>query len=103
MNKSEENSREFNARIFIKGKCYTFDQIYNYEEPVNDKIITSVIWHTYNYIKEFLIRCFTFLLPFKIISTKKEKKNIFLLIITLGSIGLLIIFIWFFLFKIKKS
>jgi hypothetical protein len=102
MDKTEENFREFNARIFIKGKCYTFDQIYTYDEPINDKIITSVIWHTYNYISGFFHKLFTIIMPFKIFSNQKNKKKAFLLFLSGFFLIVLIIFIWFFLFKIKK-
>ena len=102
MDKNEENFREFNARIFVKGKCYTFDQIYSYEEPVNDKIITSIIWHTYNYIKTFFAKFFNILIPFKIFSSDKTKKKAFNIFIGTISLFILALFIWLLLFKIKK-
>jgi hypothetical protein len=102
MNKTDETLREFNGRIFIKGKCYNFDQVYTYDEPINDKIITSSLWHGYQYIKSFIIKFLEIIFPFKVFKTKKEKQltliwSLILLIVIVG-----IVLMWFFLFAVKK-
>jgi hypothetical protein len=70
MNDKEDNIRNFNARIFIKGKCYNFDHVNDFPEPVNDKEITSGIWKAFQLIKNLL----GFIQPFNFFSNKNNRK-----------------------------
>jgi hypothetical protein len=84
MNDKEENLRNFNARIFIKGKCYNFDNVQKHKKPINDKKITSSLWRFFQLINNL----FNFIQPFSLFSNKVNKK---ILIKWLAALFLLIL------------
>ena len=95
MNDREENLRNFNARIFIKGKCYNFDNIQKYKEPINDRKITSSIWRFFQLINNLL----DFIQPFSFFSNKVNKRILIKWLATLFLLILLMIVIFGVFFK----
>lgn len=97
MNKDDELVRNFNARIFIKGKCYTFDTLEDHEEPINDKEITSFIVKIFQLIKTII----NYFSPGVIFYNKHNKKIILKGFLILIILSFLLIFFWFLAFKFQ--
>jgi hypothetical protein len=95
MKKDDEINRNFNARMFIKGKCYTFDTLDEYNQPVNDKEITSILMKLIVWFK-YIINNFS---PTTIFYNKQIKKIIIRWMIILGLISFFFIISYFLIFK----
>jgi hypothetical protein len=95
MSKDDEIQRNFNGRIFIKGKCYNFDTIQPYGEPINDVEITSTLAKFFIGVKK-LINYFT---PGMIVTSKYNKKVMITWMLVVLSLMLFSMVIWFFFFN----
>jgi hypothetical protein len=62
MSEEHDNNRNFTARIFIKGKCYNFDNKNNEIkiQCINDQKINSPIIIFFQSIKKIFFRTFSF-------------------------------------------
>ena len=97
MSEENDNNRNFTARIFIKGKCYNFDNKPNEIKPqcINDQQINSPIIIFLQWTKKIFFKTF----PFNWTINNYYFNMLIKTFIVLFLISLLILFFYFFLFK----